>query len=299
MKASGFALLRISLVLTALAGLGLAEDSSGRIEPRPSLRAGNGPSLEGDLLTLQEGPRGQESPPTFLGEGHARPTLRVSEAEPAPWGHRPDIIRQDPSARTGDAGATAHLAMLHPQSRPSLQYASYWSESPGAPGATNAPLQQGNPQNSRRGPEGLSLRAAMGFTLDPDTFLLASQVDYRFADGLSLSPLVQLGLSDDDVLLAPSFNLKYTFDLSTEQRKIPVKPFMEGGVGFCYLHKEHRRGDDDEVGFLLNFGFGADFYVTDRVALGSNVLFNVLPGEVLGEHFFFTWEFIALRFDLW
>ena len=114
----------------------------------------------------------------------------------------------------------------------------------------------------------------------------------RFAIGAQL----QLGVSDDDVIVAPTVNFEYLFDLPAEELE-RLKPFIEGGLGFAYIHEDRRNHRDDEVGFLINFGFGLDYYVTDTVAIGSSMLFNFLPDEVQDEHFFFSWQIIGVRFD--
>ena len=64
----------------------------------------------------------------------------------------------------------------------------------------------------------------------------------------------------------------------------------------AYLHKDNRRGDNDDVGFLFNLGFGADYYLTERLSLGSNLLFNIMPDKVLGENFFFSWRFVSVSY---
>jgi hypothetical protein len=173
------------------------------------------------------------------------------------------------------------------------------SEQP-AGGEAAAPAAK-EPAASPGVPNPLSVRGAIGFTLDPDTFLMAFQGDYFLDDQLSLGPLLQLGVDDDTTILAPTLNVQYAFDLTEleedgDEILERLKPFVQGGVGLGYIHKDRRRGDDDDVGFLLNLGFGLEYYLTDQLALGNNLLFNILPDKTNGENFFLSWQFVTLRY---
>ena len=147
-------------------------------------------------------------------------------------------------------------------------------------------------------PVGPSLGVAFGFTADPGTFLLAFEAPFEVAERLTVGPLVQLGLSDDWTIVAPTANVRYAFDLSdssnADVRKL--RPFIQGGLGFGYLEKDRRRGDDDDTRFLFNLGGGVEYYLTDNVALGSNMLLNVLPDSAVGENVFFSWQLGSVRF---
>ena len=59
---------------------------------------------------------------------------------------------------------------------------------------------------------------------------------------------------------------------------------------FAYLEKENRPGDDDEFGLLLDFGVGLRFPIEERLSVSSTMIFNVVPGEVMDERFFFNWQ---------
>ena len=76
----------------------------------------------------------------------------------------------------------------------------------------------------------VSLGGALGFTLDPDTFLLAFNGDYFVNDNFALGPLLQLGVSGNRVLLAPTLNFRGVFDLRVRELK-SLKPFVQGGFG--------------------------------------------------------------------
>ncbi len=143
----------------------------------------------------------------------------------------------------------------------------------------------------------LSVRGGLGFTLDPDTFLLSFAGDYALSEQFSLGPLLQLGLSGDDTIVAPTLNAQYSFDLHGMGPELSrLNPFVQGGLGFAFIHEDLRFGEDDDLGFLFNLGFGVEYDLTDRFALGNNLLFNIMPDEVNQENFFFSWQFATIRF---
>jgi hypothetical protein len=147
----------------------------------------------------------------------------------------------------------------------------------------------------------LSLETGIGFTSSPDTFLLTVEMPIRIAPAVDLGPLLQLGVSDRRTIVAPTLNARYSFDLTrwvTSSREIfeRLRPIAHGGLGFAYMHQDGRPGSDDDTGFLINFGFGAEYDVADRISVGSRMTFNLLPGDVLGENFFFSWQVATAHF---
>ncbi len=149
-------------------------------------------------------------------------------------------------------------------------------------------------ESSRAGSlEGTSaLEVGGGFTLGPDTLLSTFEIDHFLTDSIAIGPLMQLGVSDDDFLFAPSLQIKAISQFPDAELE-RLQPFVGGGVGFAYIDKDGRNGGDDDVGFLFNFGFGVDYFVTDRLSIGSHALFNVLPWEVVGENSFFSWQVLT------
>jgi hypothetical protein len=95
-------------------------------------------------------------------------------------------------------------------------------------------------------------------------------------------------------------NGRYSFDLSWVDDEIiqEVQPFVQGGLGFAYIDKDRSgaKKDKDGVGFLMNMGLGFEYPVSETVSLGNSVLFNVLPSRTARQHFFFSWQFVTLRF---
>jgi opacity protein-like surface antigen len=145
-----------------------------------------------------------------------------------------------------------------------------------------------------------SASGGIGFTLDPGTFLMTLGIEYADEGGFSAGPLVQFGVSDNNTIIAPTVNGRYSFDLSHLEDEILQKfrPFVQGGLGFAYIDKDRNapKKDKDDVGFLMNMGLGLEYQVSDSVTLGNNLLFNVLPDKTARQNFFFSWQFATVRF---
>lgn len=140
-----------------------------------------------------------------------------------------------------------------------------------------------------------TIRLSGGFTDGPDTALTGFEVSHFLTDTIALAPVLQLGVADDHFLFAPSLDAKIVIDVDSEPRLLP---FAQAGLGFAYVDEdESGTGDADDAGFLVHAGGGVDFFVTERLSLGTAVYFNFLPGEVQDEDFFFSWHLIT--FTIW
>jgi hypothetical protein len=143
-----------------------------------------------------------------------------------------------------------------------------------------------------------SAHGGIGFTADPDGFLFATGLEYSLTRDFSVGPLIQLSFDDDDTIVAPTLNLRYRVDLTDVNNEFVrrIEPFAQLGPGAAYIEKDKRPGDDDDIGFLISGGFGADYWVTEDLAVGNSVLFNGMPDDVEGENFFFSWQLVTLRY---
>jgi hypothetical protein len=160
---------------------------------------------------------------------------------------------------------------------------------PAAPGVFPVePLGAGDSRVGRA-----TVKGGLGFTSSPTDFLIALEGSYFLTNDLAVGPLFQLGIDDDPFIFAPSLNVRYLFDL----RGLPrLRPLAEGGIGLVYESEDSGPRTRDETGFLIDFGGGFQYFLTDRVAVGSEILFNFIPDEVLGDHFFLSWQVLAVSF---
>lgn len=142
-------------------------------------------------------------------------------------------------------------------------------------------------------PADTAFSAGLGLTDSPDTFLTVLEGGWYLRENLAFAPMLQLGVADDETIIAPTVDLKAYLPLPDLD---PIRLHVLGGIGFAYLEKEGRRGDDDDIGLLVHFGFGGNYPLSDELSLGSSVLFNVMPKEVLDEQFFLSWEIFSVTF---
>ncbi len=160
----------------------------------------------------------------------------------------------------------------------------------------------GNATAQSREDDRWSVSTGIGFTADPDAFLLGFEGDYRVWQGLSLGAELQLGLDDDFTIVSPTARARYSFDLSRLTRSeffYRFQPFLQTGLGFTYIEADvpDLPGiDDDDTGFMFNFGLGAEYSLTRSLSVSSKMLFNILPGDVFGEGFYYSWEVAGLRY---
>jgi hypothetical protein len=141
-----------------------------------------------------------------------------------------------------------------------------------------------------------SVKGGLGFTADPDTFLLGFEFDRPLQQQISLVGRLELGLEDDLVLLSPTLGARYWFDLTRTNLGglRPLRPYVNGGMGLSYFGLDENR--DDKVGFLVALGFGAEWPLTRQIALGTDMRFNIIPVGADGENFYFAWEVLGMRY---
>lgn len=142
-----------------------------------------------------------------------------------------------------------------------------------------------------------SVQTGLGFMADPEAFLLGIEGDFHLNRNVSLGSTVQFGLDDRFTVISPTLHARYWFELPAQDEMLQrFRPYLQLGTGFTYIDVDGWRGaDDDDIGFLVNGGFGADFRLTHSLSLGTKMLFNGMPGDVFGESFYFSWEVAALR----
>ena len=141
---------------------------------------------------------------------------------------------------------------------------------------------------------GWSVEGGLGFTAGPDSFLMQFEAPYHFNSQISVGPQLQIGVSDSTTLVAVSVNTRLTFDTSGSSnaglRKI--EPFVNCGLGLAFIDRK----SVDEVGFLIDLGFGIAYYISEKVGIQSSMQFNIIPGEAAGEKFYYTWQIAGIRY---
>ncbi len=155
-------------------------------------------------------------------------------------------------------------------------------------------------QQTSAAPEGgvnAALPVGVGFTSSPTTFLMSVAGDVPVADQVTLGPSFQLGHANDWTLVGVTSQAKYHFELEGDASR--WTPFVQGGVGFLYLDRERTPapGSNDDIGLLLDAGGGVRYRVNDPISLGSQMMFHLMPGGVLDDNFYFSWEIVQVVFN--
>lgn len=169
-----------------------------------------------------------------------------------------------------------------------------WSEPEPAPAPTRTARPR--PTSVRNAAAGWSFRTGIGFTADPDTFLLNFEAPYAFNEWVSAGPMMQVGLEDHYAIVAPTANLTLRVPDLPGRSFDRVHPFAFAGLGFAYIEKDRGHNDGDGVGFLIDTGVGVEYQVSEKVFLGTQMMFNFLPKETKDEGFFYAWQIAGIRF---
>lgn len=171
-----------------------------------------------------------------------------------------------------------------------------WSSQPAQPQPRSS-SGGGGGSRYRSAAAGWSFQGGIGFTADPDSFLMNFEAPYAFNRWFSFGPALQVGINDDTTIVAPTGNLRITIPDLPGRDFDRVHPYAIAGMGFAVIDDE-RNGNDGSAatGFLIDFGAGVEYQVSEKVFLGTQMIFNVLPDEVKGEHFYFAWQLGGIRF---
>ncbi|MFO0689898.1 MAG: outer membrane beta-barrel protein [Myxococcota bacterium] len=150
---------------------------------------------------------------------------------------------------------------------------------------------------SRNAAAGWSFQGGIGFTADPDTFLMNFEAPYAFNRWFSFGPAMQVGINDHRTIVAPTGNLRLTIPDLPGRAFDRVHPYAIAGMGFAVIDNDtNGRDNSAATGFLIDFGAGVEYQVSEKVFLGTQMIFNVLPDQVKGEHFYFAWQLGGIRF---
>jgi hypothetical protein len=137
----------------------------------------------------------------------------------------------------------------------------------------------------------------IGFTSGPSTTLFGAAVDFPCAPDWSIGPSLELGVDDDRTLAALLFQAKRYFPITSDKDEVRrLLPYVHGGVGGAFLEEDRGPGSVDDTELLLAFGGGVRYRVTERVTLGSQLTFNFLPGELLDERSYTSWQIVQFVF---
>lgn len=137
---------------------------------------------------------------------------------------------------------------------------------------------------------GWSARAGVGFTADPTSLLLNFEFPYYFDRFVAVGPMLQVGTDDDKLIVAPTLDLTITIPNIGVAGLERAQPYGFVGLGFAVVEDDDRADDNSATDFLIHFGVGIEYQISERLFLGSHMTFNFLPDEALGQTFFYSWQ---------
>ena len=171
-----------------------------------------------------------------------------------------------------------------------------WGAQQPAPAQTST-SSRARSSSDRNPAAGWSIQSGIGFTLDPDTFLLNFDAPYFFNQWISFGPAMQIGLTETRTIVSPTGNLRVTIPDLPGTAFDRVHPYGLAGMGFSVIQNDKGPRDGDAaVGLLLDFGVGVEYQVSEKVFLGTQMIFNFLPQKVKREHFYYAWQLAGIRF---
>ena len=154
-------------------------------------------------------------------------------------------------------------------------------------------------ESSQKNDSRFAVRGGIGFTEGPDSFLMNLDIETMARDEVAVGLGLQLGVDDDFVILSPTLFTRYIFDFSGFENKTmkKLRPFLQGGAGLTYMEENRPGRDRDATDFLINIGAGVDFPLDDSISIGTRMLVNLIPGEVLDQRVYFNWEILSVRYS--
>lgn len=128
-----------------------------------------------------------------------------------------------------------------------------------------------------------------GFTVDPVMYYQTISAEYYLRPSLTIGPEVGVGISDDELYFAPSFIVTQYAPLNEE-----LNGYARGSLGFAYLEKDQRPGDDSDVDLSLGAAVGFRYELREDISIGSEVGVSFFPGELEGEDAIFAFKILNL-----
>lgn len=131
-----------------------------------------------------------------------------------------------------------------------------------------------------------------GFAIGPGdpAASMAMSLEYYITNNLSIVPRFTIDVQSNARFYTITGDLRYTVPVSADDR---FQVFGEGGAGVAIGDGDRPVGDD--TAFQFEFGAGANYFFTDRAAIGTEALITV-PIDFYGDDFAFQWQVVTLKY---
>ena len=141
---------------------------------------------------------------------------------------------------------------------------------------------------------GLGFASSLGST---SGFNWQLDAQYRVSDSVSVGGYMQVFAPTGGTFFNLAGDVRYHFDIvQSESDEVLSKITPYAGIGMGLAHVGADFGPLSDNAFLIAFIVGAEYDLTDRVALTSDMRFNVFVGHLFGDSFAFSWQIIGARY---
>ena len=124
-----------------------------------------------------------------------------------------------------------------------------------------------------------------GVSISPDQFVFGGQLAIQeFAPNWSFHPSFELGVGDDQTVIAPNFDVYYRLHLAGSE----WQPYVGGGIGLAFVSEDrpfpYRDRNETGVGLNAVFGFniptnsGNQWFTELRLGIGDIPSLKVMGG---------------------
>ncbi len=141
-----------------------------------------------------------------------------------------------------------------------------------------------------------SVPVGLGFMLDPDMAMFSGAADVHLNTMMAMGPELVFASSSDRFLFSATVQIK-TFLNAADRGQEPSRwqPYLQGGLGWSWFDSD-RGSERSENSFLMNGGGGLRYRLSQNYSIGTGALINFVPGKILDDRWYFSWQIVQLVF---
>lgn len=159
-------------------------------------------------------------------------------------------------------------------------------------------------ESSYKNREGkIQVGAGVGMSVSPLDVVTGIEAQFFPADSVSIGPRLsfipaqRMNGTVDETIFLMMLDLRFHPDLGGKNNRF--KPYVGIGGGLSFIDYDAGPVDDLDISPTIEFGVGADYFIADNVALGTQA-HMVLPIDsdfgVLDEDVLLEWQVIRFNF---
>lgn len=163
-----------------------------------------------------------------------------------------------------------------------------------------AQAQEGSPAAEHKWSVSTGLGFASSIGSGPVTqsgFNWQADGQYRLLDNISVGLYMQVVPFTGGTLFSFAPDARYHFGFLRENSNEFVSkltPYAGLGMGLAHVGSDF--GNASANSFLLAFIVGMEYDLTDKIALTSDMRFNIVAPTLVGDRFYYSWQLIGARY---